>query len=345
MQALIEKLLARETIDAVVADGWPRPMVEAGFEAHRLTWNLDEIRTTLDREIDQLGGRAALEGRTPGEVHHIWPALPGAGITPMLYAALGGVERQLIKPSSRGLHFARRVAEISDFEIDDDWKDAPVIVVSGSDETVRAVNSAAPDSHVVGYGHRVSFAVVDQASVHRRVIEGLARDTVMWNQSGCFSLRGVVFIGDETAALAFARGLAEAIHHYEDEWSAADGLTVDELAAAQQRRGVSEFANRVFAARVGWVEMTSGPLSGRWLAPGAVQVHAIESAAELERSILLESGGLQGVAVSVSDYDAVVAQLEIMGATRICKPGQLQAPPASWPHDGKPNFTSLLAQR
>ena len=57
--------------------------------------------------------RATLSGVVPAvprSITHVWPALPGAGVTPVLLAAQLGIEHQSIRPSSRGRHFAERFA-------------------------------------------------------------------------------------------------------------------------------------------------------------------------------------------------------------------------------------------
>jgi len=105
---------------------------------------------------------------------------------------------------------------------------------------------------------------------------------------------------------------------------------------------VAAFTKKIFDAQIGWVELEESPLSGAWLAPHAVQVHRIDGLAGLADSIQLESGAIQAVALAVEDDVEVAPRLRAMGATRICRPGELQVPDASWPHDGLPNFTSML---
>ncbi|MFB6350662.1 MAG: hypothetical protein ABEN55_06420 [Bradymonadaceae bacterium] len=101
---------ADELVDAVTADGWPAPMVREGFRLHRRTWDVETIAAQLDRELEAVD-RGDARISAPDRIVHIWPRLPGAGLTPVLYGALLGAS-QSIRPSSEAGHFAEFLAEI-----------------------------------------------------------------------------------------------------------------------------------------------------------------------------------------------------------------------------------------
>lgn len=337
-----------EVVDAITADGWPRTMVEAGLDLHGITWNAVELFRAYEAEL----AAADLSHPPPGipdEVLHIWPKLPGAGVTPVLYGLALGVPRQRIRPSSRGVNFADIFASIVALHaprrivLDDNPSiDSEVVVVSGSDDTLAAVglemSNTGGTGRLIGYGHRVSFALVEARS---RVADRVAEDIVMWHQYGCFSCRAVVVVGDVAAADRFAQDLARAIAECERRW---DATFLDDGTAAQraQALGLAEFSVPVYKAEVGWVERRKGMPDGGWIAPHTVSVHHANTISDV--GFDLPSQHLQAIAMagSAEFVQAATRHVERVGATRICRVGELQAPPASWPHDGRPNVLGWL---
>ena len=376
VRAFVDGLFADQDalVEAVVGDGWPEQMVREGFSLHRQTWTADDLDQALRAELSGLGGAAALEHfvedpagcrvrlERPKSVVHIWPALPGAGLTPVLFGALVGAS-QWIRPSSRGRNFARQVAdvwqqaagkgapEINLLAPDDDWTFGEVIVISGSDETVSEVRrrarvaAGARRTVVTGYGHRVSFAVVvdDEKLDVDEVAARLATDTVLWHQTGCFSPRAVVFCGSKRRLEIFGKALGDAIGRAEQRLGATE-LDRGQLAGRAQTRGVAEFTTTVWGDGIGWVQKIDGPFSGERIAAHTLGLHRIESIDELAEEVEVPSTQLQGVALQAPDagFERWAAALAELGATRVCRPGRLQAPPAGWPHDGRPNVLEWL---
>ena len=352
------------TVESIVADGWPEAMVQAGFALHRRTWDVEALVAAFEAELAGFGGVEALEGfvKGPADRHiklvrpesvvHIWPALPGAGLTPVLFGALLGVP-QWVRPSSRGRGFAEHVASIWPEELpslevlgpDEAWSFADVVVVSGSDETVAEVRRQAPSAQVTGYGHRVSFAVVvDGDGVDLAdVAAGLATDVVMWHQKGCFSARGALFCGSEERLEAFGELFGEAIAREEKRLDATQ-LEQTELARRAQARGVAEFTSTLWGDGVGWAQRADRPFAGEQVAAHVLTVHRVASLAELDEAVSVPPGQLQGAALCApsSVRDAWADTLAGLGVTRVCVPGELQAPPAGWLHDGRPNVLGWL---
>jgi hypothetical protein len=328
-QHWVQELLSEPAIDAVVADGWPRPMAHAGFELHKKTWDVLAMASVVAQELQDVS-------RIPNSVAHLWPALPGAGVSPLLYSYLVGVPNNYFKPSRRGSNFGMFAGKNAPQGVEiGEWNCADVVVVSGSNETVDAVQKRAK-GRVVAYGHRVSYAVVDDQMAEPD-IQALARDTVMWHQQGCFSLRGVVFVGPFDRASAFCAALADAIAEQELLWQAT--LSEARLAERAQALGLAEFEGSVFRARAGFVVLKDAPLLCHWRSPHAVEVVQVDSIDEVSTVVKVPLSQVQGIAATKNEY-ANVAQT--LGATRVCRPGELQAPEADWPHDGQPNVGVLL---
>ena len=74
-----------------------------------------------------------------------------------------------------------------------------------------------------------------------------------------------------------------------------------------------------------------------------VTCHAVAGPDHLADRLDLPTHHLQGVALAdADDRESWVDALVDCGATRICRPGDLQAPPADWLHDGRPNVLGWL---
>ncbi len=359
----MELCSSKQTIQAMCDDGWPEPMVRRGLGMHSQTWNPNALVHAFERELQGFGGVATLDDPEggmrldiPETVAHIWPALPGAGVTPVLFGYLLGV-RQIVRASSRGACFGRHFAEVWRRTLgphlqlrDEGWWDADVVVISGSDETVTEVREIARErsdgrARVTGYGHRVSFAVVDDFEELdlERAARGLATDIVMWHQSGCFSCRSVVFCGGDERCEAFCEALGEAILHIEESLGAREPGEA-ELAERAQARGTAEFAGQVWGDGVGWVTKSDKAWDGSAPSVHAVTVHRLGSKRDLDTVIDVPPNQLQGVALATPEHRRAFWERALvrLGVTRICEPGALQRPPAGWMHDGRPNILDWL---
>ena len=345
-------------IDAVTTDGWPAPMVREGVRLHRRTWDVDVIHAQLERELDALLGED-VHLTPPDHVVHIWPTLPGAGLTPVLYGALLGVD-QSIRPASEAGRFADVVAEVWQsvdglprldlLDATDDWTFGDVVVVSGTDETLREVRDELDEKRgpravtMTGYGHRVSFGVVPDPTAIDLEETALAfgRDTVLWHQTGCFSLRGVLVGGPEGAGRDFAERLGAAIAQWEERLDARpDDPGI--IARRTQAHNAADFEGRALGDGFGWAELTDEPFRGDVPAPHVVTCHAIDGPDDLAERVDLPAHHLQGVALANSDdRGRWVDALTALGATRICEPGALQTPPGDWLHDGRPNVLGWI---
>lgn len=326
--AWVERLLSEDAINAAVEDGWPEKMVRAGFELHQHTWDVDAIIADANQQPSPAANSVA----------HIWPALPGSGVTPVLYAAAGGVPNQMVRASSRLQHFTRFAAESAPFlELveGDAWTKADVVVVSGADETVDAVKAEVVETtRVVGYGHRVSLAIVEFG---QDVARDVAHDIVMWHQQGCFSVRAVVYIGGEKEATEFARELATEIARWEGVW---DAQPTPALAAQRhQARGTAELMGEVYGRGFGFTCLGTGTVSADAPAPHSVRVFSVSSFEEGLSAISIPRAQRQGVSLSCEKTHraAWAERLSETGFTLVCRAGELQKPPATWPHDGRPN--------
>lgn len=304
-----------DLVDAVVADGWPEPMVREGLQFHRETWDVELVAAQIRRELEAFrgGGDEALV-TAPDDLTHVWPRLPGAGVTPAPHGALLGVPQWVRPPSDAG-HFARLFTETwraSDLALpelrlldpSDDWTFGDVVVVSGTDRTLvemrrELVEARGPRAaRLTGYGHRVSFGVVPRASSLdlEAIADGFARDTVLWQQSGCFSFQGVLFEGTDSDHRRFCRELADRIQRWEQRLEARPEES-EILARRVQKRHAAEFEGVVFGDGFGWVQPSDRPFGGATDVPHVVSTHRIDGPESLDDQIALAPRHLQAVAL------------------------------------------------
>ncbi len=346
VRRVVEGLKQRSeaVVAAMVADGWSAAMARAGLERHWRRWDVEVLarQIAVERKLIEAEGRHFF---WPRRVHHIWPALPGASFAEVLVGMLLGVD-QGVKASRRSQATARTLLEATGVELLDDdrgWSSADLVMVSGSDATLGAVRQEMVGrGRVVGFGHRVSLAVVDDEGRQLElgsVAEAIAADVVMWHQRGCFSVRAVLFCGGEGRRRVFGRKLATAIAKREKAWGI-DGVTKGELAARAQSIGVAQLTGPIFVDGLGYVRIRRGPFRGDQEAVHAVTVHALDGPQGVERAIDVPAVQLQGASLSCGAEperrEAWERALGQTGFTRICKAGLLQSPPASWWHDGRP---------
>ncbi|MBW2425649.1 MAG: hypothetical protein JRG86_15495, partial [Deltaproteobacteria bacterium] len=116
-----------------------------------------------------------------------------------------------------------RAFEAIGFASDDEealeaFLEAPCIVATGSDETIRSLAARLrPMQRFVAYGHRLSIGVLGAEAAREpsrlaELAKGLALDVGRWDQSGCLSPVVVYLVGlDEDARRGVAQRLGKAL--------------------------------------------------------------------------------------------------------------------------------------
>jgi hypothetical protein len=252
--------------------------------------------------------------------------------------------------------------EVIDFDGDDAatlgaFLDAPLVVASGTDETLRAVaGRAAPGHRLVGYGHRFSVAIVDAHGCGGESLEragaALARDVAAWDQSGCLSPICVHVVGGspgaparlaEAAAATLAR-LAREMPRGEVDTRAAARIRSERDGAAMRAAGGADVA--VHASEdTGWTVVVEDAADLRD-APLArfVRVHPAADLEAWAESLAPHARHLSTVGFAghgdERDHPAL-GLAAALGASRVCPLGEMQAPPLDWPHDGEPVLLPL----
>jgi len=239
------------------------------------------------------------------------------------------------------------------------YAEADCVTATGSDETLAAVRAPLPvRTRFLGYGHRVSFGFIAGEDLYgasaKKIIARAADDVVAWNQLGCLSPH-VLYVqqGGAVSPEQFAAQLAEELGRREQS-EPRGPLPAETAAAIALRRGIYE----VRAAH-------SPETTQHWCSPGSTAwtvVYEMDTRFQmscLNRFIYVKAvadltAALQGadpirgkvstVGIAVPEDRAaeIATQLARWGATRICPLGQMQRPPLTWRHDGRPALGDLV---
>ncbi len=235
---------------------------------------------------------------------------------------------------------------------------ADCVTATGSDETLAAIRAQLPGAaRFVGYGHRVSFGYVAREVLRdetiAEVLSHAADDVTAWDQNGCLSPH--VFYVEERGAVEsdkFAALLAAELMQREAA-EPRGKISVAESAHIASRRSVYE----ALSAHRGDVKLWQSQNSTAWT---VIFEHELRfHFSPLNRFIFVKpvpdvAAALQGldevqdkvstvgIAATPEKMQALARQFAGWGATRICPLGQMQNPPLTWRHDGRPALGDLV---
>jgi hypothetical protein len=354
------------------ATGFSPEMVREGLSRALAGWSGEALRALVDAE---LGGLAALEGRAPVAARGFDTTaaiLAGAIPMPTLLALVAPlVLRSAVlakSPASDPVTaplVARSLAEVdpglgravavvkfpgNDAALTGALLEAECIAATGSDATIAAVRARVADARrIVARGHRFSLAAhgpgAGSGPALREAAAALALDAALWDQLGCLSPVSVHVASDEPGACdRVAEALAEALAAAEERWprGRVGPATASAIQAARDEaelRGASGRSVRVLASRgTAWTvvredapDLRPGPLH-RFL-----RVHPAGSPEQLRRAVApvsrhLAAAAIAGFGPQAPDAARLFGEL---GASRVCAPGALQAPPLAWRCEGE----------
>lgn len=219
-------------------------------------------------------------------------------------------------------------------------------LVYGSDETITALRALCPlETALIGYGHRVSLGWVLPGADGAEAADGLATDVLLYDQGGCLSPQTVFVSGTMADAVAFAAVLAGALTDAVRRYPLPSRLP-QAAARVREARALARMEPDTHLwedPALRWTvvarpegEFTASPTHG------VVSVQPLPAADALPAALRPVQGRLQGAAVAGERgrLDAEAA-LRACGASYLCAPGRLQAPPLSWPQDNIAPLRSL----
>ena len=239
------------------------------------------------------------------------------------------------------------------------FAEADCVTATGGDETLLAIRQRLPDKiRFLGYGHRLSFGYITHEVLSgfgaKKVVARASDDVIAWDQLGCLSPH-VFYVehGQSSTAERFAEMLAEELARRET--SAPRGALPIEAAAAiatrrsfyQVRAAHSEETKHWFSENsTAWsVILESDALFQTsclhrfvYVKPVANLNEALQGADAVRCHV-----STVGLAAPDEESPALALQLARWGAARVCPIGQMQKPPLTWRHDGRPGLGDLVA--
>ena len=351
----------RDAIEAIAdSAGYSVAMLENSIDALLKPFSSDALKA--------MAARVSADDRVakPKTVGFIAAGnVAGAGIHEIAIALIAGA-RVLIKTASAEpkffAQFARTLAEIDGeagarIEVLN-WRRARTdltdeliskcdrVVAYGDDATIESLS---PRSDVIGFGSRVSAALID-ASCIDGVAELLARDVTLFEQLGCLSLHQVFVVSpDGRAARDLAIRMSSALERIGDTMPPAR----IPLRYAAEIRGVRERARwraisgepvELFEGRgLEWTLVFETKADSFKVSPGFRTVHvtAVRDLAEFRACIGNISGRIEAMAVAGDECEI---EARAMATPYVCSPGEMQSPPLEWRHGGG-RFLDLMARR
>jgi len=232
------------------------------------------------------------------------------------------------------------------------------VTATGNDATLGAVRSRlGPRVRFIGYGQRVSFGYVTREALRDEnalsIAGRVAEDIVAWDQNGCLSPH-VIYVEErgDIESDKFASLLALELMRREAAIPRG-AISVEESAAIATHRSMYE----TLAAHRGDVKVWQSKDSTVWTVVFEHEVRFHFS--PLNRFIYVKpvpdlAAVLQGVdelrgkvstvgvAAPPGKLNEIAPQLARWGVTRICPVGQMQNPPLTWRHDGRPALADLV---
>ena len=238
------------------------------------------------------------------------------------------------------------------------FAEADCVTATGSDETLTAIRSKLPiTTRFLGYGHRVSFGYVDSEVLSGRnakeIAAAAAEDVIAWNQLGCLSPH-VIYVqrGGDVMPRQFAELLAGELESREPTEPRGD-LPAELAAGVASRRAIYEVRAAHSLETHMWRSTNSTAWTVVYEEDARFQMSClhrfiyVKAAADLTdalKSADAVRGKVSTVGLAAPDDKAqeLVTQLARWGVTRVCPLGQMQNPPLTWRHDGRPTLGGLV---
>jgi len=366
--------------------GFSEPMVEVVLDRMASDWCAERLEQLLKGEfgavaaVDRFVDRAGVQSHVVGPrvvVHVCSGNVPGIGVTSMIRALLVK-GTSLVKTASGepilAPLFARALAEVDEElgrclavtywpRTDSEHGEAAVsradvVIAYGSDEAVEALRRQTPTrARFLGYGHRLSFAVVAREALTSdgatRTAAEAARAVATFDQQGCVSPHLIYAeAGGEVEPVDFARRLAGELDRLAAELPRGR-LDAHEASAIVQARAAAQFAG--FSGGGQCVHMSAPGTDWTVVydpAPGFeasclnrfVRVKPVVEISEVVHQVkpfgsVLQSVGVAGPPARIGPLARALARV---GVTRVAPLLGLPWPSAVWRHDGRPPLGDLV---
>ena len=336
---------------------------------------LDALTAT---PADQKQNRLAIVNAPEFQVHIAAGNIPNPTLSSIVFGLLTR-SAQFVKCAS-GASFLPRLFAHSIYEADPklgacmeiaEWRggnvelektlfaEADCVTATGDDETLAVIRAQLPvKTRFLGHGHRVSFGYVAGEVLYgsraKKIVAAAADDVVAWNQLGCLSPHVIyVQLGGEIAPEHFAQMLADELDKREASEPRGE-LPAEHAAVIASRRGIYEVrAAHSPGTTQHWCSKDSTAWTVIYEADSRFQISClnrfiyVKGVADLTAALqgaddIRGKVSTIGIASPEEKSNEIATQLARWGATRICLLGQMQNPPLTWRHDGRPSLGDLV---
>lgn len=214
---------------------------------------------------------------------------------------------------------------------------ADKILIFGANQTIEHLRGMY-QGKVIGFGHKISFAFVNDAEYQEQSGEKLALDVALFNQQGCLSVQAIFVRGDEDSVQEWAGEFAHALSHCIQNFGVGELTTQVKMRRnstieALQLQGVPFFRCKHGPGCVAILpEFSPEYLIGNCF----VEIIPVLDEMDVAEQLKKYRDYLQGMAVaaSKSEFQQLRKFFERLGFSYVCEPGRLQAPPLHWPNGG-----------
>ena len=238
------------------------------------------------------------------------------------------------------------------------FAEANCITAVGRNETLSAIRKRLPEeTHFLSHGHRVSFGFISKDMMTRAIASEQATlaacDVAAWDQHGCLSPH-VFYIeaGGSVTGEQFAHMLAQALEQKEcdqprGKLPATTPSNISELRSVYKTRAENAGGFRVWESEdsTTWT-VVFDPEQGFTTScqDRFIYVKEVADLDEVLRTAEMVRGQVSTVGLTATKPEAsnLVRQLAHWGVSRVCPIGQMQNPPLTWRHDGRPSLGSYV---
>ncbi len=212
------------------------------------------------------------------------------------------------------------------------------IIAFGHTQTIRQLQEHHPGK-VLGFGHKFTIAYVAPAAFTPQAAKELAKDIVLYNQSGCLSVQAVFVQGDagtaERVAAVLGNELDRLVNHL-------GGLALPP-AAIMKRHALRDTLDLLglkcwHGAKLEWLVTLVPEFSlERLLGGNVVQVIPVHSAEEAFQALNPFRKAVQGCALCVEAgrFAQLSSKWRAFGCSYVSLPGTMQCPPLDWPNENR----------
>jgi len=238
------------------------------------------------------------------------------------------------------------------------FAEADCLTATGGDETLAAIRAQLPAKvRFLGYGQRVSLGFVTREVLREetvaQVVSNAADDVIAWDQNGCLSPH-VIYVEERGVVESDKFAELLAVELAKREASEPRGkISMEESATIASRRAIYE----TLAVHRADAKIWSSQNSTAWTVVFEhdvrfqfsclnrfIYVKPVPDLAAVMRGVDEIHGKVStvGIAAPPEKTKELALRFARWGATRICPLGQMQNPPLTWRHDGRPVLGDLV---